>query len=515
MTFTAEEHRLLLTAASSPDDEPARQVLADVLLEREHPLGELLRLEAEERDLHRRRALEFELRESLRTSLVPWAKELELDRGLPSWALFAPSMRVLRPPEADATWPLRAVSVAGEFREVLPLLRSRAARHVRMLDFSSVWATSPFTMWVDGPPPPLEPLPRLVELALPRGEVPQHWVPILTPAFANVRLLTVGIGPGFELPDWALGLPSLERLRLVPGREPGDGLIVDAAATWSERQPGRALEWLDETLDGAGVRRALRPALPGERAVVPEESTLRAELVPEAPTSRVFRLEGQERHVLRADDAPVADAFSAPRHPALVAPRGLLRIRRSLFLELEQAGERLPTSRVAPAVAAAWLRTLVDALGAWWGTSAPDVLSGEWVGLGRDQLRLRGHGSLALVPTLTRRLGPDTFALPELAGLPLAWSRTAPMIVRLAGAVLFEWLAGLSFLDAQLGSAMAVHQRLALRLRHPPSLAGVAPSLAAFDEVLAQALQRPASLSPDELVRRVTTLATSAPSSRG
>lgn len=166
-------------------------------------------------------------------------------------------------------------------------------------------------------------------------------------------------------------------------------------------------------------------------------------------------------------------------------------------------------------MAAARLRTFVEALLAWWGTAAPDVLSGEWVGLGRDQLRLREDGALAVVPTLTRRLGPDAFALPELAGVPLAWSRTAPMIVRLAAAVLFEWLAGLPFLDAQAGGAMAVHQRLALRLRHPPSLGGVEPSLARFDELLAQALRQPASLSPDDLLERVERLATSAPSSPG
>lgn len=506
MTFTAEEHRLLLTAAANPDDEPARQVLADVLLEREHPLGELLRLEAEDRDLPRQRELEHALRESLRAALVPWAKELELDRGLPSWALFAPAMRVLQPGDADETWPVNAVSVAGEFREVVPLLRSRAAARLRALDFSSVWATSPFTMWVGGPPPPLDPLPMLTELALPKGEVPEHWVPILVPGLATVRVLSVGIGPGFLLPDWALRLPALERIRLVPGREPGDGAVVDAALAWSEKRGGANLEWLGEVLDAHGVRRALRPALPGERPVLPEETHLRVDLVPESNTSRVFRLREEARQVLRADDAPAADAFAAPQHPSLVAPRGLVRIRRALFLELDRAGSPVPLTRLSPRVAIAWTRTLVDALTAWWGTSAPDVLSGEWVGLGRDQLRMRPDGSLAIIPTLTRRLGPDAFALPDLAGVPLAWSRTAPMIVRFAAAALFEWLSGLSFLEAHTGGAMAVHERLALRLRHPPTLASVDPSLAPFDELVSRALKTPGDFSPPEFSSRVSAL---------
>jgi hypothetical protein len=485
--FTPRELELLLAATTAGDD-AAREVLADLLLERDHPLGELLRLESEQRDLPRRRALEQALKEPLRAALVPWARELEFDRGLPAWALFAPRLRVLTREDADATWPVPTVSVMGEFREMMPLLRSTAVRRLRQLDLSPVWATSPFTLWVDGPPPPLEALPALESLSLPQGDVPPHWVPILTPGFANVRELTVGIGPGFELPDWALALPKLSRVRLVPGREPGDGRVVDAALAWSESQPGRALEWLGETVTGAGLRRALRPALPGERVVLPEESHLRAELEAEGPSSRVFRVRDAPMVVMRADDAPAADVLGAPKHPHLVAATGLVRIRRALFVELDDAGQMIPLEPLGPVTAVRLASQLLGALEAWWGPSAPDVLSGEWVGLGRDQLRRRADGRLALVPTLTRRLGPDAHTLPDLAGVPLGWSRTSTMVLRLAGALLFEWLTGMSFLESREGSALAVHRRLELRLAHPPRPSAVDPALAPYDEVVALAL---------------------------
>lgn len=489
--FTNEERALLTAAAAAPDDDAPRQVLADLLLEREHPLGELLRLEAEDSSLARRRALEASLRELLRTSLVPWAKELELDRGLPSWALFAPGTRASRPASTDDVWPVSAVTVVGEFREVLPLLRSRAVRRVATLDFSPVWATSPFTMWVDGPPPPLEVLPALRELALPQGEVPDHWVPILTPGFANVQVLAVGIGPGFLLPDWALTLPSLTRLRLVPGREPGDGDVVNAALAWSEARGGANLEWLGRALEAGAVRRELRPALPGERTALPEETHLKVDLEPEGPSSRVFRVKGSDAVVMRADDAPAGDLFSAPRHGRLVAPRGLVRVRRALFVDLEDAGAPVPLEQLPAALALERVRALVDALLAWWGAGAPDVPSGAWVGVGRDQLRLRRDGSVAIIPVLTRRLGPDAHHLVELLGLPFAWGRTATMIVRLAAATAFEWLTGLSFLESEVGGALAVHQRLRLRLAHPPSVSSVDAALAPLDEVLRAALRAP------------------------
>lgn len=493
MHFTPRELELLHTATTATDG-AARDVLADVLLEREHPLGELLRLEAEERDLSRRRELERTLKEPMRATLVPWAKELELDRGLPAWALFAPRLRVLSQADADATWPVPAVTVSGEFREAMPLLRSMAVRRLRELDLSPVWATSPFTMWVDGPPPPLEELPALEALALPQGEVPEHWVPILKPGFGQVREVSVGIGPGFELPDWVLSLPKLSRVRLVPGREPGDGLVVDAALAWSEAAPGRELEWLGETLDGRGLRRALRPALPGERVLLPEETTLRADLEPEGPTSRVFRVRGAPMVVLRAEDAPAVDLFGAPLHAHLVPAKGLVRIRRALFVELGAPGQAFTLERVPPREAVRRTQQLLGALEAWWGPSAPDVLSGEWVGLGRDQLRQRDDGSLAVIPTLTRRLGPDAHALPDLAGVPLAWNRTSTMMLELAGALLFEWLTGLSFLEAHEGSALAVHRRLVLRKTHPPRPSAVDPALAPFDELVEAALRHGCTL---------------------
>jgi uncharacterized protein (TIGR02996 family) len=499
--FTTDERHLLAAASARPDDEGPRQVLADLLLEREHPLGELLRLEAEDRSLSRRRTLEASLRDTLRTSLVPWAKELELDRGLPSWALFAPGMRVLRPEDDDAPWPVTAVSVVGEFREVLPLLRSRAVRRLHTLDFSPVWATSPYTRWVDGPPPPLEPLPELRELALPQGDVPDHWVPILTPGFANVRVIAAGIGPGSGLPDWALSLPSLERLRLLPGREPGDGDVVTSALAWGDKRGGNAVEWLGRLLAADDARRELRPALPGAQVALPEESHLEVDLVPDTPDSRVFHVKGSDALLLRAEDAPAIDVFAAPRRPSLVAPKRLVRVRRALFVDLEDAGAPSRLEQVPVPVALHRTREFVHALQEWWGTGAPDVPNGSWVGLGRDQLRLRADGSLAVIPALTRRLGPDAHQLLEVVGVPLAWERTTPMIVRLAAATMFEWLTGVSFLESHVGSAIAVHQRLRLRLAHAPSVSDAQEGAARFDDLLQTAISTPHHLSVDDFVR--------------
>ena len=293
----------------------------------------------------------------------------------------------------------------------------------------------------------------------------------------------------------------------MPGREPGDGVVVDAALAWAEKRGGQRLEWLEQVMDVQSVRRELRPALPGERPALPEESHLRVDLVTERPTSRVFRVKESSRLVMRAEDVPAIDAFAAPRHASLIAPVGLVRIRRALFLELEAGGALLPTTPLPVAVAVSYARQLIEALSVWWGTAAPDVLAGEWVGLGRDQLRVRANGALAIIPTLTRRLGTDAFALPELAGVPFAWSRTAPMIVRFVAAVLHEWLSGVSFLESHVGSAVAVHQRLALRLKHPPRLDGP------FDALLHQALVDPASLSPETFAKQLA--ATSGPSSPG
>jgi len=135
------------------------------------------------------------------------------------------------------------------------------------------------------------------------------------------------------------------------------------------------------------------------------------------------------------------------------------------------------------------------------------------VGLGRDQLRVRGDGSLAVIPALTRRLGPEAHHLLDVAGVPFAWGRTGPMIVRLAAATVFEWLTGVSFLESAVGSAIAVHQRLRLRLAHPPSASSADEALAPFDELLREAVSAPHHLTPERFLAALD--ATNGPWSRG
>jgi hypothetical protein len=493
VSLSAAERQLLSTAATSPGDVRLRHVLGDRLIDEGHLLGELLRLESEERDLPRRRALEAELRRSP-AELIPWASEVEFAQGLPVWARLGPTVH-LGSLDVEGL-PVPSISVTAELRALPGMVKTRALSHVHELDLSAATHSLPA-----GNEQLAEPLASLRVLSIPPGGA---IAPETANAFSHVRELSVGIGSGFELPAWVSKLPALELLRLLPSREPGGGDVVAAAAAWAERRRGRCLEWLGRRLDASEARRALTPGLPGDRPSLPEEVQLNAELTREEPTSRVFLDRSSGRVLLRCDDAPAADVFAAPRHAGLVTAAGLVRVRRAQYVELTNAGRPLPLARTRPDQALRFARAFADALEAWWGHGAPDAFDGEWVGLGRDQLRLR-EGALAIVPALSRRLGPFDRTLLDVVGLPVPWGRTSEMIVRLTASALFEWLSGVSFLDAREGSALAVHRRLELRLRRPPSLQGIDESLARFDGPLREALQAPGQWTASQLLGALTT----------
>lgn len=493
MSLSAAERLLLNTAAASPDDVRLRQVLGDRLIDEGHPLGELLRLESEERDLPRRRALETELRRAP-AELIPWASEVEFAQGLPVWARLGPTVHL---PSLEAEGlPVPSISMTTELRVLPGVLRTRALRHVHELDLSA--ATHSLR---EGSDEPMAPLSALKALSIPAGSAIS---PEVAQAFSHVREVSVGIGAGFELPAWVSKLPALELVRLLPSREPGGGDVATAAFAWAERRTGRCLEWLGRRLDATEARRALTPGLPGDRPSLPEEVHLNVELTREEPTSRVFLDRNSARVLLRCDDAPAADVFSAPRHAGLVTASDLIRVRRAQYVELSNAGQPLPLIRTSPEQALRFARCFIEALETWWGNAAPDAFDGEWVGLGRDQLRLR-DGALAIVPALSRRLGPFDRTLLDVVGLPVPWGRTSEMIVRLTASAVFEWLSGVSFLDARDGSALAVHRRLELRLRNPPSLEGIDEALARFDVPIREALQAPARWTPSQFLTALTT----------
>ncbi len=492
MTLREDEWRLLRQAARRPDDEALRRVLADRLLEADEPLGELLQLEAEEGELHRRRALELELRSSLKPKLVPWARELELDRGLPSWALFDPSIGRNHLFDGREPWPIRALSVVGDLRESFQLLSSPVIAHVEQLDLSRVRSARVASQPAEGALPSL---PNLVTVSLPSGALPKDAVETLQHAFASVKVLEVGVGPGFELPAWLLELPAVERLRLLPSREPGDGMVFANALQWAEERRGRCLEWLGELYDAKSARHEWTPGLPGDRPALPEEVHERLELTADPPGGRIVR--AGDRVLLRCDDAPAADVFAAPPHRALVAPRGLVRVRRALHVEFDAGGAAFPLRRHSVTEALELASWFAGALRAWWSDGAPDAVTGEWVAIGRDQLRRRTDGTVGLVPVLSRRMGPEAHHLLDVVGTPFRWNRTEPAITALTAAAFVEWVSGEPFLDARVGSAAAVHQRLTIRLAHPPRV----PELGdVANEALRTALGAPARTSASDLL---------------
>lgn len=499
--LTEQLHRL----AVDPNDDGLRRVLADALTEAESPWGELLSLEVAGTDLARRRALEAALAKSLTPLLLRGADTLHFERGLPVWALLnTDRFRAEQP----VPWPWRRLTLYGEFRSVLGVLRHPLAAHLEVLDLSPLYATSPFSLWVGGPPAPLPPLPALHTLHLPQGTLAAHWHPILLPAFRHVRTLVVGLGPTDVLEDWPLELPGVERLVLEPRREPVNEDSVERARRWALARPGRALELFERTVSPTDAVHALRPALPAAHWEEPEAPTLKLDTQTDGAQSRLER--AAARAFFKTHDTPAQDFLVAPRNPRLVRALGTVFLRRQVHVELEAVPPPLPLRAPSPTVAAGWARALVDALTSWWRLGPPDVLLGEWVAVGRDQLRLGADGLPQLVPALTRRAGPDVHGVPDFAGLPFRWTDVGPMTTRLAAALTFEWLTGLPLLAADDAGARATHAALQRTLRQPPRPSEALPTLRPFDALLTQALREPWTVEPLDFVAAFERAATEA-----
>lgn len=488
----------LLRLGQHPDDEGLRRVLADALAEAGATWGELLSLTVVEGTLGRRRQLERELRAPLLAKLLRGGEGLGFERGLPTSVVL--STERFRS-DAALPWPWRRLTVVGDFRALLSVLSHGLAQHVEVLDLSPLWASSPYTQWVGDPPAPLPPLPQLRTLALPQGTLPAHWRPVLLPAFAHVTTLVVGLGPSDELEDWALALPRLERLVLDPRREPANEATVERARRWALAAPGRRLELFERELSPADAVHALRPALPASHWDEPETPTLKLDTQAEGPKSRVEL--GAGRAFFKTHDAPLQDLFTAPRHVRLVRTGGGVLLRRQVHVELLELGPPLPDRAETPEQALAWAEALVDALTTWWRLGPPDVLLGEWVALGRDQLRVGTDGLPRLIPALTRRAGPDVHGPPDFAGVPFRWTDVAPMTTRLVAALAFEWLSGLPLLPSGELGARGVHAALERTLHAPPRASEAVPALRAFDAPLTLALTAPWQLAPDALLREL------------
>ncbi len=490
-SLTEQLHRLAL----EPSDDGLRRVLADALTEAESPWGELLALELAGTDLARRRALETTLGEGLAPLLLKGADRLHFERGLPSWALVnTERFRADQP----STWPFRHLTLYGDFRAVLSVLRHPLAAHLRVLDLSPLYSTSPYSLWVGGAPTPLAPLASLRTLHLPQGTLAAHWHEVLVPAFERVETLVVGLGPTDVLDDWPLALPSVRRLVLDPRREPVNEGTVDRARHWAEQQPGRTLELFERDVLPKDAVHALRPALPAAHWEEPDAPSLKLDTQADAPQSRLER--GAERAFFKTQDTPTQDLLVAPRHPRLVRALGPVFLRRQVHVELDAVGPPLPARAPSVEAATAWAQALVDALTSWWRLGPPDILLGEWVALGKDQLRLGADGLPQLIPALTRRAGPEVHRLPDFAGVPLRWTDVGPMATRLTAALCFEWLTGLPLVPLDEDGARATHAAVQQVLRAPPRPSEVDPSLRPFDAPLVQALRTPWTLEPEALV---------------
>lgn len=252
--FTGSERALLDQALEVPDDAVAK-VLADALVERGAALGDFLQA-AMATDLSLARGLLPSTLAALRDDGLRWADALSFFRGLPV-AAMAQAERMVRFADASsAQWPLDELHVEGSqvgaFHAVLQLPLLQRVRRVALVGRVS----SGYTMFVDGPPPPMPPLPALRWLRPFEGAVPGHWRAVLLPAFAHVE--TLNLRAAVDLDTWANALPRLRILELESARPPPPELAA-AVERWARlrelevRFNGAPISGLGPQLDALGL----------------------------------------------------------------------------------------------------------------------------------------------------------------------------------------------------------------------------------------------------------------------
>ena len=458
--FIDADRERLRAIFDSPDDDVARLVLADTLLERGEALGELIRLQVNPGSHAdaRGEALLDELRPRIKQALYPSARHVALERGLPCAAELDPEkiIRALQQGNpVDPAWPLRRVSMVGNAAgTIYAALKAPLFEFVERLELNQSRFWSQYTQFVDGTPAPARALPRLRFLSVPRDALPPHWAPVLGPAFVNVQVLTVPASG--ELGPWLPLLPKLQVLDLhVDGRGLEPALRREAEA-FIARDARRTLRINGMEVSVANLDRAL-PApqlgidLLAHVAVPPvgraERVEVHAVLVPELPLvdatldgERGVWLELPSRRTsFRGQVGQRQDvrlAMLAPLHPNVAGGRRVVENDAHTWLRLDDGLTPFPRPRTpeGAALAAKQLAQAFEVLRDYLRDSGANV-SWPWP-LSQGELLQRPDGTLAVLPPRPHHF-PTKRSQPSL-GVPVSSSDRD--LVLFVGWVLAQWL---------------------------------------------------------------------------
>lgn len=499
--FAPAERALLRDLFEHPEDLARREVLADVLLERGLPLGELLRLESERVPDPRR----FELRSAVEAALAPLyprSRSLVHVRGLPAAGLFeAEEVSRASAERKDPAWPLRHVALQchGALGAVHGALQAPLFAHVEELDLSSVSVVGTYTQFVGSAPEPMKPLPRLRWLALPESDLPKHWRPVLPPAFARARV--VRVHPQGALPAWLGDLFQLERLELWAARGEVGPAVADGLREWAEGRGGDCLRVNGRPCPASELDARLAPAPVEPRGPAPATRALAGETELRDPAWGPGKLGDREdaRLVLLSweEEAAAAALLALPRHPNLLAARGLATWRARPALEVDVGRvelEPLPAGPVPPDRAFGWARQLASALASAW-VARDTFAPGGLTLLPRRFAFLRG-GELAVLPlcgqVALRRWQPAWHgAVAGPLGVPVRVDELGAVraAIRVASAALCEWLTGRPVVPASRDDDDFARRHLLERLEtEPPVPSDADRSLERYDALVRDGL---------------------------
>jgi uncharacterized protein (TIGR02996 family) len=500
--FIESEQPLLRAALERPEALELRLVLADHLLERGEPLGELLRLECGPGpvDVGRVAALRAELEPGLRRALYPCAVALGFEGGLP-FCVEVDRQRLpggascAEPCEVPPGW----VRVTGEPGFVFHVLRQPLCAQAACVDLSRARFDVAFTSFIGAPPPPVPRLPALRRLLLPDAAPPAHWRPLLGETFLDVEVVCVGSGQR-ALQDWLALMPGVRCIDLRGALDETPPPLLDEARRFVAAAPGRELRLRGVRVGaaqlGAALEESPRRVVPLGRDVTPlvaVEAVVVHRVLPPGERIAEATVGGERGLWLRLEGDRYADAeqvthaarvaLLAPDHPHLVRARRACLHQRHLWLQLPEGLsvlEPAPDARGALRDAVALGRAL-EVLGPWLERHASSALGA--LPVPRWGLWRAADGALRLLAL------PDApFLAPDE---PLAWGLptdlTPTALAHGLAEVLVHWLTGRprALLTAP-GGALAYADWVAIeRARAAPLPRGLPPGV---EPLLARAL---------------------------
>lgn len=298
-------HELFAQIYAAPDDLTLRWQLADQLLKRKDPRGELIKLQlardagenvtAREADL-----LEAHGRQWL-GPLAPWVQQWELERGFPARVTLSRKAKQLTAHDAAGIAEWRTVwQVNVTELDDGELLASPAFASLREVVGAASWLTT------------MTPLPRLTKLGLDHG-----WRPRQVAALAKwPALRTVELSLLYKNPKLVLALGRLAQLDRIEVKG-GWGQALQATLTRS--RPGGAFDTLALKLGENDNHSALRallnvipPELPRRLSIAPSPHRLTADdrrelerIIASLPQLEHADVPGRETGPLRPRDVHV------------------------------------------------------------------------------------------------------------------------------------------------------------------------------------------------------------------